>query len=116
MPIDELLVDRMKNIFELLQVDYTEKKMFGGNCFMVDNKMLIAALGMGLLARVGPTEIEELVKRPGASQMLQNGRKMTGYALVEHEGYDSDSELEFWIIKCLEYNPIAKASKKKKKK
>lgn len=48
--------------------------------------------------------------------MFQGGREMKGYVLVLSEKYDSDHELEFWISKCLEFNPKAKASKKKKKK
>jgi hypothetical protein len=28
------------------------------------------------------------------------------------EGYERDADLAFWIEKCLEYNPRAKASRK----
>lgn len=115
MPIDELLEARMINVLELHQVEFTKRRMFGGTCFMVDDKMCIASINLGLLARVGPEKMEELVQLEGASQMIHGGRTMTGFALVEEPAYETDEALEFWIVKCLEYNPIAKASKKKKK-
>ena len=37
-------------------------------------------------------------------------------ATVIPNGFDSDNELDFWIQKCIEFNPEAKASKKKVKK
>ncbi len=115
MPVDELLIARMTNVFELHQVAFTQKRMFGGSCFMVDDKMCIASINLGILARVGPEKMEEITKHPGASQMIHGGRKMTGFALLEAPAYETDEALEFWILKCLEYNPLAKTSKKKKK-
>jgi hypothetical protein len=32
------------------------------------------------------------------------------------DGYDREDDLEFWIQKCLDFNPEAKARKKKAKK
>ena len=45
--------------------------------------------------------------------MIHGGRPMTGYLFIAAEGFDHDSDLECWIDKCLEFNPKAKASKKK---
>jgi len=41
---------------------------------------------------------------------------MKGYVYLQPTAYESDQALEFWISKCLEFNPRAKSSKKKKKK
>jgi len=41
---------------------------------------------------------------------------MKGFIFVEPEGTDMDEDLEHWIQLCLEFNPKAKASPKKKKK
>ena len=43
-------------------------------------------------------------------------RPMKGYIFIEPEGIDYDIDLEFWIQQCLDYNPLAKASKKRKAK
>lgn len=40
-------------------------------------------------------------------------RPMKGYLFVEPEGFDFEEDLEFWIDKCLAFNPEAKSSKKR---
>ena len=42
------------------------------------------------------------------------GRPMKGYVFVDPLGFDMDDDLEYWIQLCLDFNPIAKSSKKKK--
>lgn len=107
------MLERMRNILKARNIDWAEKKMFGGDCFMVDDKMCFGTYQGGLMARVAPEEAEELAKRQGAAPMIHGGRPMTGYLFIEPEGYDMDADLEFWIGKCLAFNPRAKASKKK---
>ena len=116
MTTDQLLLDRIRNIMTAQQIEWTEKRMFGGNCFMVDDKMCFGTYKGGLMARVGPENMEELLLRKGVEQMIHNGRAMKAYVFVQEEAYAEDSELEFWIVKCLEFNPKAKVSKKRKKK
>jgi len=67
------------------------------------------------MARIDPDEVNELLKRDHCRQMDMNGRKMKGYITVESLGFDLDKDLEFWVTKCLEFNPKAKSSKRRKK-
>lgn len=113
MATDLFLLDRIRNVTSSIDVIWTEKKMFGGDCFMVDDKMCFGTYKGGLMARVDPEEVPDLVIRNGTTQMVQAGRPMKGYLFIEPEGYDQDKDLEFWIKKCLEFNPKAKSSKKK---
>lgn len=113
MATDEFLLDRMRNILRQKNVEWMEKRMFGGDCFMVDHKMLIGTFQGGLMVRVEPEETDELITRKATSQMMMKGRVMKGYLRIEPEGYDADDDLEFWVEKCLEFNPKAKASKQK---
>ena len=115
MATDPYLLERMRNIMQTHNVPWFDKRMFGGNCFMVDDKMCFGTFKGGLMVRVDPEEFEALIVRPGTEQMVQNGREMKGYLWVAPEGYDLDEDLEFWINKCLEFNPKAKASKKRRK-
>lgn len=80
---------------------------------MVDDKMLIGTYKGGIMARIDPVEEDVLAARSGASVMVHGGKPMKGYLFLEPHGYESDADLAFWIGKCLEYNPKAKASKKK---
>ncbi|MEO1257814.1 MAG: TfoX/Sxy family protein [Bacteroidota bacterium] len=115
MAYDQYLADRILRVFEKEKTIAIEKKMFGGIGFMVDDKMCIGIYKVGLMARVDPEKVGELVKRKGAEQMIHGGRTMKGYLTIFPEGYDLDDDLEFWVLKCLEFNPKTKKSKKKKK-
>lgn len=80
---------------------------------MIDDKMCIGIIKDDLMARVGSDAYESLVKREGARPMDFTKRPMKGYIYVSPEGVDFDEDLEFWIQKCLDFNPLAKSSKKK---
>lgn len=108
--VEEL--DRMRSILERQNVRWTEKKMFGGVCFMVDGKMCFGTYKGGLMVRVDPDETHVLRKRKGAGPMMHGGKPMNGYLFLKTTGYASDSDLTFWIKKCLEFNPKAASSKK----
>ena len=81
---------------------------------MVDDKMLMGTYKGGVMARVDPAEAEMLANRAGASHMIHGGRAMPGFIMIEPTGYERDADLLFWLEKCLEYNPKAKAGEKKK--
>ncbi len=66
-----------------------------------------------LMARVGPDQYEKALAKPHCMEMTFTGRSMKGYVFVSAEGIDSDEDLEYWIQLCLDYNPLAKSSKKK---
>lgn len=110
---DEHTVERIRRVLSEMKVQWEEKRMFGGCGFMVDDKMLLGTYKGNIMARVDPDEVDELLARGGSEQMIHGGRPMTGYLSVLPDGYDLDSDLEFWVGKCLEFNPKAKSSKKK---
>lgn len=114
MAVDPYLVERLQNAMHSRGVVWTEKRMFGGVSFMVDDKMCFGPFRDGLMVRINPEEEEALLKREDVEQMIMKNTPMKGYLIVSMEGIDMESDLDFWIGKCLEFNPIAKASKKKK--
>lgn len=113
MAFDEQLADRIRIILNRSSVPFEEKKMMGGLCFMVDDKMLAGVIRNELMARIGPDLYEPALQRSGAKEMNFTGRSMKGFVFVDAEGIDMDADLEQWIQDCLAYNPIAKSSKKK---
>ena len=110
MAADEYLLERINNILARKKVKWIGKRMFGGYCFMVDDKMCFGTYKGGLMARVDPEEIGTLCTREGAEQMLHGGKTMTGFLWIEPSAYDTEADLEFWIDRCLVFNPKAKAS------
>ncbi len=120
MAYDEFLADRIRQQLKEKHVVFSELKMMGGLCFKVDNKMLCGIhidkkFGDSLLmARIGQSVYENELKKPECLPMDFTGRPMKGYIFVTPEGFDSDTDLAYWIDLCLAFNPLAKASNKSK--
>lgn len=112
---DEHLEERLRLVLEKKKVEYETKRMMGGLCFLVDEKMCFGIVKNNLMARIGPEIYEESLAKEGITEMNFTGRAMKGYVYVEPEAMDIENDLEFWVQKCLDFNPSAKSSKKKKK-
>ena len=115
MAYSELLGDRIRQVFQEKQVTFEEKKMMGGLCFMVDAKMCLGIVKEELMARIGSDNYGEALKKPGCKEMNFTGRAMKGYVFIEAEVVDLNTELEYWVQLCIDFNPLAKASPKKLK-
>lgn len=122
MPYDEMLADRIRQKLARKAADFTELKMMGGLCFKVDDKMLCGIhidkkYGDSLLmARIGEDAYLREIEKEECLPMDFTGRPMRGYIFVTPHGFDLEESLDYWVQLCLEFNPLAKASKKKRKK
>lgn len=122
MAYDEYLADRIRQQLKEKQIVFTELKMMGGLCLKVDDKMLCGLhidkkYGDSLLmARVGESVYETELEKRACLPMDFTGRPMKGYVFVTPDGFDTEDDLSYWLDLCLDYNPLAKASKKRKKK
>ena len=120
MAYDQFIADRITNILREKKVDFYEKKMFGGLCIMVDDKMCCGVMYNKkketdlIMARIGEDAEAEALKREGCEPMAFTGRPMKGFVFVTPDGFDSEADLEHWIQLCLDFNPLAKASKKRR--
>jgi len=103
MAYDEGLAERLRDQF-VDRPGITEKKMFGGLAFMYRGHMLVGILGDSLMARVGPTEYADALKRPHVREMDFTGKPMKGYVYVDEAGFESDTDLSTWIGLCLRLN------------
>ena len=114
MAYDELLADRIRQALKERNINATEKKMMGGLTFMVDDKMCIGIVKDQLMARIDPELQAIALARKGCHEMDFTGRPMKGFVFVAPEGWDAEIDLDYWVQLCLDYNPRAKSSKKKK--
>jgi len=69
-----------------------------------------------LMARIGEEASIAALEKEGCHPMDFTGRPMKGYVFVTPDGFDSEDDLDFYIQLCVAYNPLAKASAKRKKK
>ncbi len=115
MAYNEKLADRVRELISLTHKITEEKKMFGGLCFMVNDKMCVGVEQERLMVRLDPDLYEEVMEMEGCKPMDFTGKVMKGYVFVDIEALNTKKKLEYWIKLALDYNKIAKASKKKKK-
>ena len=122
MAYDEYLADRVRQLLKEKSVSFFDKKMMGGLCFMVDDKMLCGLVNDKntdstiMMARIGEATYEKALKKEHCSEMNFTGRSMKNFVFVSADGIDLDDDLDYWIQLCLDFNPLAKISKKRKPK
>lgn len=83
--------------------DVTEKKMFGGLCFLVGGNMAAGIVGAELMLRVGPDAYTACLALPHAREMDFTGKPLRGYVYVAPEGLASDRDLEAWVGKAVRF-------------
>lgn len=114
MAFNEKLADRVREIISRTHNISEEKKMFGGLCFMVNDKMCVGVEKDRLMVRLDPEKYEEVIEKEGCQPMDFTGKVMKGFVFVDADVLNSKKKLEYWLKLALEFNKIAKASKKKK--
>lgn len=115
MAYSEQLADRIRLVLKSKNVLSREQKMMGGLSFLVNEKMCIGVVKDNLMARIDPEFYDQSLTKNGCRKMEFTGREMKGFVFVEPLGIDMEEDLEYWIQRCLEFNPKAKSSKKGKK-
>ena len=116
MAYNELLADRVREyLVERTNEEISEKSMFGGLAFLVNEKMCINISSDMLMCRLNPHRTKELLERRGVEPMIMRGKSLDGYCLVNPEDFSNNRDFEFWMEVCLDYNPVAAISKKRLK-
>jgi len=116
MSYNEKLADRVREIISESHQNVVEKKMFGGLCFMVNDKMCVGVEQQRLMVRLDPAKYDEVMGKEGCKPMDFTGKIMKGYVFVDAQALNTNKKLAYWMELALEYNKIAKPSKKKKAK
>ena len=114
MSFNERLANRTRELIALEHKKIEEKKMFGGLCFMVNDKMCVGVEKERLMVRLDPARYEEVMEKEGCKPMDFTGKVMKGFVFVDAGALNTKKKLEYWIRLALDYNKIAKPSKKKK--
>lgn len=114
MAYNEKLASRVREIISATEDDVEEKKMFGGLCFMVNDKMCLGVEQERLMVRLDPALFDEVMEKDGCQPMDFTGKPMKGFVFVDINVLNTAKKLEYWVNLALEYNKIAKTSRKKK--
>lgn len=112
MAFDEHMVNRVRELIAERTTNVEERKMFGGLCFLVDDKICVAVKSDRMLARISPELYEDAIEQEGCTPMARSGTNMSGYLYVDFEYLNTHKQLAHWVNLALDFNPRAKASKK----
>lgn len=117
MAYNEETAQRIRNYFHEKGIAFTEKKMFMGVCFMVNDKICAGthtdkkAGTEVLLCRIGELASEAALEKEFVEPMSMAGRVSKGFVWVAEEGFGQEKDLAYWLQLCLSFNPMAKRSK-----
>ena len=92
--------DIVAQIRQMIALDprITEKRMFGGICFLLDGKILASARRTGtLMLQVGAGSAAEAVKQPGVAYMQMKGKSTPNFIDVDLGLVETEEDLKRWI-------------------
>jgi TfoX/Sxy family transcriptional regulator of competence genes len=116
MAYNEQLAARIRDYLAPLRLPTEEKRMMGGLCFMVRDKMCVGVHENRLMVRIDPATMSKSLTRRGCTPMDFTGRPLRSFVFVSREGWTTPGDFDYWLALALAFNPQAKSSKKSPKK
>ena len=101
MAFDEGLAELMRDDLGALD-GITEKKMFGGLCFLLNGNMVCGIHKGGAMYRVGKEREDAARTIDGAGPMLFTGRPMGGMIDVEEAALAEDEKRAQWTAMAVQ--------------
>lgn len=102
-PVAEYLLKRIRKALTPWQMDITEKKMFGGTCFLYKNKMCVGETKNRLMVRVIGAKMPETMVHPSVTPMNFTGKTLKEFIFVKPEGFETETQLQHWIELGIEH-------------
>ena len=115
MAYNEKLANMTRELISQTHKNVEEKAMFGGLCFMVNDKMCVGVNKGRLMVRFDPAKNDEVMEKEGCKPMDFTGKVMKRYVFIDIKTLNTKKKLEYWVNLALDYNKISKQTKKKKK-
>lgn len=81
----------------------TEKRMFGGDAFLLHGNLLVAVWGDSLIVRLGLVQAEEVQHDPEVGPMDLTGRRMKGWIIVAPSGVETDRDVKAWVQRAIDF-------------
>jgi len=93
MAYNQILANRIREQIQYLE-NIEEKEMFGGICFLLNDKMFVGVIKDEMMCRIDPALYEEVLEIPGCNEMLFTGKPMKGWIMIEEQGMKNENELK----------------------
>ena len=112
MAYDESLANRVRKMLEKTG-GVSEKKMFGGLCFLVNGNMALGLVNEDLMIRVKPESYEKMLAQPNVRKMDFTGKPLKGFLYVGGKGTDTDKDLKKWVSRSIDFAMTLPSKEKK---
>lgn len=96
MAYDEELAGRVRGLVAG-EPGLQERPMFGALVTMLDGNMAVAVAARGLMVRVGPGAVGDVLTLPGARPSRMGSRAMRGWVLVDRAVLGGEAALRAWV-------------------
>lgn len=83
--------------------DFTERKMFGGICFLLNGNMVCGTSSEELMLRLGDEGAQAALRESNTREMDFTGRPLKSMIYVTPEGIVSDRDLESWVKRAADF-------------
>jgi hypothetical protein len=103
MAVDQELAARIRSLIAL-DPRVTEKRMFGGICFLLDGRILVGVRRNGaLLVQCGAEAAQAATRRDGVTPMRMGERDAANFIDVEDDSLETEQGLSEWIALAERY-------------
>lgn len=102
MAYDQHVAERIRHWIDRRR-GFEEKAMFGGIGFLLNGNMCIGIWKDSLVLRVGKDAWESYLEQEFVAEFDITGRSMTGWVLVEPDGFDTESQLDEHLSAALQF-------------
>ncbi len=99
---DEKLTGRIRSILSQ-EEGFSERRMFGGVCFMIEGNMCAGTWKGSLIVRLDRADHDETLAQPHVKAFDVTGRVMRGWAMVGPPAIVSDESLEEWVYRAVDF-------------
>ena len=79
------------------RVGFSERKMFGGVCFMLRGNMCCGVVGADLVLRLGNEGAAAALSEPHTRPMDFTGKPLNSMIYLSPEGYADEADLASWV-------------------
>lgn len=103
MGYDERAADRVRRALRRRRGVWSERRMFGGLCFLLDGHMCCGLIGSDLVLRLGNDGAARALLEPATRPMDFTGTPLKSMVYVAPSGYATDDALADWLGRSVRF-------------
>ncbi|MFH1300155.1 MAG: TfoX/Sxy family protein [Planctomycetota bacterium] len=102
MAYDENLAQRVHQLLHR-RTGFSQRKMFGGICFMLHGNMCCGVTQHELMLRLGEKNAFKALEMPHTREMDFTGKPLKSMIYVEQSGFEEDDDLKYWVNQAVKF-------------